>query len=73
MLGNFAGDGILCTNANQRYDLNALDANGETSQTAFGLNANPGDTINYQYWFRDPANPCGGLFNFSNGWTATWN
>jgi hypothetical protein len=30
-------------------------------------------TRNYQYWFRDTGNPCGGQFNFSNGWTVTWN
>ena len=72
-LGNFNGDGILCVFPQLRYDLNGLDANGEATQTGFGLNATAGQTMNYQYWFRDPSNSCGGLFNFSNGWTVTWN
>jgi hypothetical protein len=71
-LGNFAGDGILCTAPNMRYDLNALDGSGGTTQTNFGINASSAQIVNYQYWFRDPGNTCGGLFNFSNGWTVTW-
>jgi hypothetical protein len=71
--GNPAGDGILCTSGGTiRYAVNALDATGATSQTGFGVNASSGSTRNYQYWFRDTGNPCGGLFNFTNGWSVTW-
>ena len=73
-LNNPVGDGILCSNSSLRYDVNFTDANGETSQTGFGANATAGGSLNYQYWFRDPANACGaGGFNFTNGWAVTWN
>ncbi|MFT7485231.1 MAG: hypothetical protein ACI9F9_001078 [Candidatus Paceibacteria bacterium] len=68
-----AGDGILCSNATLRYGVQSLDANGMVTQSGFGLNAAPGQTLNYQYWFRDPANPCTGSgFNFTGGWVTTW-
>jgi len=72
-VANPVGDGILCAVSQKRYPVNILDSNGETSRTGFSAFANPGDTKNYQYWFRDPQNPCGGEFNFSNGWVLTWN
>ena len=69
-----AGDGILCSNATKRYSLNSTDASGATTQSGFGAFASSGTTLNYQYWFRDPANTCGGGgFNFSNGWVVSWN
>ena len=72
-LGNVAGDGLLCTAGGTiRYDVNALDASGAASQGGFGVNATVGSTLNYQYWFRDPANTCGGGFNFTNGWSQPW-
>ncbi len=72
-LANPAGDGILCAAGSTiRYAVNPLDAAGATSQGGFGLNAAPGLTRNYQYWFRDTGNPCGGGFNFSNGWSQPW-
>jgi len=71
-IANPVGDGILCSTPSNRYDLNVLDGNGETTQADFGALAGIGETINYQYWFRDPMNPCGGQFNFSSGWTVTW-
>jgi hypothetical protein len=72
--GNPAGDGLLCTAGGTiRYSVNPLDATGATSQTGFGANAGTGLTRNYQYWFRDTGNACGGGFNFTNGWTVTWN
>ena len=73
LAGNQAGDGLLCTaGATIRYDVNFLDATGSASQTGFGVNAAPGTTRNYQYWFRDTGNSCGGGFNFTNAWTVTW-
>jgi hypothetical protein len=72
--GNPAGDGILCTAGGTiRYSVNPLDASGSTSQSGFGVNAGAGLTRNYQYWFRDTGNPCGGQFNFTNAWSVTWN
>jgi len=71
--GNPAGDGLLCTSGGTiRYSVNALDATGATSQGGFGVNASSGSTKNYQYWFRDTGNTCGGQFNFTNGWSVTW-
>jgi len=73
-LGNAAGDGLLCTAGGTiRYDVNFLDASGTASQGGFGINAAAGTTRNYQYWFRDTGNACGGGFNFTNAWTVTWN
>ena len=65
-------DGILCSNSNLRYGVNGTDASGNVTQTGFGANASIGESLNYQYWFRDTGNTCGGGFNFSNGWTVTW-
>lgn len=65
-------DGILCSNATKRYDVNPLDSTGAATQSGFGAFASSAVTLNYQYWFRDPGNPCGGGFNFSNGWVVTW-
>lgn len=72
LVQNQVGDGLLCTVPQMRYSVNATDASGTASQSGFGANAMPGQTVNYQYWFRDPANPCGGGFNFTNGWSSTW-
>ncbi len=72
-----AGDGFLCSNASLRYAVNATDAIGSVTQTGFGVNASVGQSINYQYWFRDPfpspGVPCGGQFNFSGAIRVTWN
>ncbi len=74
LAGNPAGDGLLCTAGGTiRYSVNPLDATGATSQGGFGVNATSGSTKNYQYWFRDTANACGGGFNFTNGWSQPWN
>ena len=50
-----------------------FDGAGTVSNTGFGVNATPGSTRNYQFWYRDTGNTCGGGFNFSNGWSQTWN
>ena len=68
-----AGDGVLCSNSTLRYGVNSTDAGGNVTQTGFGANAAAGTSLNYQYWFRDTGNPCGGGFNFSNGWNQAWN
>ena len=71
-LSSPAGDGVLCSNATKRFGVNSLDANGAATQSGFGAFATGGGSLNYQYWFRDPANACGGGFNFSGGWVVTW-
>ncbi|MFT7486774.1 MAG: hypothetical protein ACI9F9_002630 [Candidatus Paceibacteria bacterium] len=71
-LGVPAGDGVLCSNATKRYGVNSLDATGSVTQAGFGAFASIGSSLNYQYWFRDPGNSCGGGFNFSGGWVVTW-
>jgi len=69
---NPLGDGILCSNANVRYGHHATDGQGNAVQAGLGENASAGEVLNYQFWFRDPGNSCGGGFNFSNAWTVTW-
>ena len=71
-LANPVGDGILCSNASMRYGVLMTDGAGTAVQGGLGANAAPGASLNYQYWFRVPGNTCGGLFNFSNAWTVTW-
>lgn len=68
------GDGIICaTGSVVRYDVQFFDGTGTVSNTGFGVNATPGSTKNYQFWYRDTGNTCGGGFNFSNGWSQVWN
>ena len=72
-IANPAGDGLLCAaGATIRYGVNSTDASGAVTQGGFAINASAGQTLNYQYWFRDTGNTCGGGFNFSNGWAVTW-
>ncbi len=66
------GDGLLCTQSTLRYAVNPTDASGAASQSGLGVNATAGVSLNYQYWFRDAQNPCGGGFNFSNGLNVVW-
>ncbi|MCB9914516.1 MAG: FG-GAP repeat protein [Planctomycetes bacterium] len=79
------GDGLLCANqpivrltpaavqadagGNALFDpcLGAPDL-----ATAGHVQPGSGVTRHYQFWYRDPAGPCGGGFNLTNGWTITW-
>jgi len=71
-IANPLGDGIWCSNADLRYGVNMTDGQGNAVQAGLGENASAGEVLNYQFWFRDPGNSCGGGFNFSNAWTVTW-
>ena len=71
-IANPLGDGIWCSNASMRYGVNMTDGQGNAVQAGLGENASVAEVLNYQYWFRDPGNSCGGGFNFSNAWTVTW-
>lgn len=55
-----------------RYAVSPLNGSGCTSQSGFEVNASPGQTVNYPYWFRDPADACGGQLNFTGAWAVTW-
>jgi len=44
------------------------------SQANFGVfgTITPGQTWNFQGWYRDPGGPCGSTFNLSDGLAATF-
>lgn len=71
-MANAFGDGILCSNSTSRFNVQFTAPGGSVSMSSLGSQASSGATLNYQYWFRDPGNSCGGGFNFSNAWTVTW-
>ncbi len=74
--GNPFGDGLRCAGGNVfRLEVRNSGMTGASFTTvniaaAGGVSA--GDTRRYQLWFRDTAGPCGGGFNFTNGWEITW-
>jgi hypothetical protein len=71
-LNNPINDGILCTNMTLSYGVNFTSPGGDATRSNLAATASAGTTLNYQYWYRDPSNSCGGGSNYSNGWTVTW-
>lgn len=77
-LGNAVGDGLLCvTGSVQRSQVFDFASGGIIydfrGQPLGSTNGPIGQPVNYQYWFREPANFCSGEgFNFTNAWTLTW-
>lgn len=78
-VSTLAGDGLLCTSGNsQRSQVQVTDATGaatfaDWNGAGFGSVANVGGLTSFQFWYRDPDNPCTGEgFNFSNGWALTY-
>ena len=71
-VNNPIGNGIMCVTSTSRYPVQFLSASGTVSASGLGANATSGASLNYQYWFRDTKNSCGGGFNFTGGWTLTW-
>ena len=78
-LGNFVGDGLLCTSGQTARSQVQFTSAGSTTfsdfqGSPFGASSYPGGVpTNYQFWYRDMTNTCSGLgFNFSNAWTVTW-
>ncbi|MFT7669892.1 MAG: hypothetical protein ACI8X5_002599 [Planctomycetota bacterium] len=83
--GNVANaSGLFCVSPQLRGNVFLTDGTGAATVTnfmssPFGATAQPfGSTTYYQYWFRDPANPCQNApaataaFNFSNGVEVDW-
>ncbi|MFT7484455.1 MAG: hypothetical protein ACI9F9_000295 [Candidatus Paceibacteria bacterium] len=80
-----AGDGLICTvgmgAARSQVQITSMgsttftefNAGGTGTGAPLGSVANMGIPTNYQFWYRDPMNPCTGAgFNFSNAWTVTY-
>jgi hypothetical protein len=79
----FLGDGIRCAGGGLiRLKVKTNDANGNASSSpmvvttrsaTFGHVIAPGETLYYQWWFRDTADsPCATDNNTSNGYEITW-
>ncbi|HIK61647.1 MAG TPA: hypothetical protein EYF98_13265 [Planctomycetes bacterium] len=79
------GDGLLCADQGLVRITPApiqIDAGGAatfgpcygdaTIPSLTGVVPGSGSTRRYQFWFRDPAGPCGSGFNTSNGLAITW-
>ena len=67
------GNGIRCIDLAQRGPIVVTDGTGSASRTGLGASVSAGETADYQVFYRDTADTCGGGFNTSNGWTVTWN
>jgi|GEM_PF-2721065 len=79
--GNPVGDGLLCAGPQLRSQVIISNSNGELTMndwrgqpfSTFPNAANMGSTTYYQWWYRDPMNPCSGQgFNFTNAWSVDW-
>jgi hypothetical protein len=77
-LGIVVGDGLLCTAGQTARSHVQITAAGSTVFTNFqgqpfgAWSYGAGVNVNYQFWYRDPAGPCGGGFNFTNAWALVW-
>jgi len=70
--GNPVGEGRLCLGPQKRYQPQSI-VGGTVSRSNFQNFATVGGVMNYQFWYRDPANTCaGGGFSFSPAWNVTW-
>lgn len=74
--GNLVGNGLLCVSPQKRWFVQSSDSLGNVvyGPGLFSTDpaAAPGATLLYQWWYRDNSDPCGNGFNFSNGWSTTW-
>lgn len=75
-LGNALGDGLLCVTPARRWFPQSADAGGAVTYGPGIFSKDPavvpGNTLHYQWWFRDLSGACGTGFNFSNGLSVTW-
>jgi hypothetical protein len=75
------GDGLLCTSGSTARSDVHITMNGATTFTTFqgassfgAFSYGAGIPTYYQFWYRDPQNPCTGAgFNFTNAWCVVWN
>ena len=77
------GDGLRCVGGNLLRIHVTNASNGTANAPGFGNSISaksaalgdplsPGDVRMYQAYYRDPASPCGQLFNVSNGVRVVW-
>ena len=71
------GDGLRCAGGSiTRFTLPALTTAAGTLTVGPGMagtfGISVGDFWNFQAWFRDPVGPCGGGFNTTNAYSATF-
>ncbi|MCE9595038.1 MAG: thrombospondin type 3 repeat-containing protein [Planctomycetes bacterium] len=70
------GDGLICVQPKFRFPVKNSGVSGSflvvqpASITPTWITA--GSTRYFQAWYRDPAGPCGGGYNFSNGLSVTF-
>ncbi len=80
---NFLGDGLRCAGGGLiRLKVKLTDASGNadsspavitTRSASFGHTISAGETLYYQWWFRDSdGSPCSTESNTSNGYEVTW-
>jgi len=74
--GSLLGDGLRCAGG-PVVRLEVVMTNGgggATSSVVVSAQSTiaPGETRTYQFWYRDPAGPCSGQFNLTNGLEQTW-
>jgi len=81
--GIYLGDGLRCAGGGLiRLKVKLTDASGyadsspsviTTRSASFGHTIVAGETLYYQWWFRDTnGSPCGAESNTSNGYMVTW-
>ncbi len=67
------GAGILCVGNSLRLSVQTANDVGTLERTGLSANASAGQTLTYQFWYRDLASSCGtGRSNLSNSWTVAW-
>lgn len=71
--------GLYCTGGSSIRSQVQITAGGGTTFSDFlggpygASSFGAGEITTYQYWYRDPGNPCSGEgYNFSNAWEVSW-
>ena len=67
------GEGLLCTAGTMRFPVQTASLAGSVQRTGLSANASAGQTLTYQFWYRDLVGLCSSTqSNVSNSWTVTW-